>query len=516
MADSCAGVRHVQHENANLASWSQVPGADLVKHGQPIEARSGCPIVKTAQRTIRSISLPSATHGQDITQPDGLSLSCQRVPSARVVVKTLSKTEKEPVQPDAPEGVLKTIANSTSPASHLKSHFDFSTLSGSHSKTSFDYIAPAGLVHPCYSIQRRVSHPTDTRTAQGWVARPSYFDGSNLSSVLTCGKLDPRLDETADKAFDMQEANRAVLTKILEIISQLKAVHENDMSELKSDFESKLCTAEKNLMESMTVQHNILQTNVDSRLCALEEAKQEFAQVKENRICGSEEDTYVPPKEREVIRQLSSDQKEEVANLKAHVENRLRNLEDHFAHMSKEFQETIFKNQCRQQEEDSTGWETILEDRVAVFRHKGIQQQEFEKTRVTKSKCTLQQRLCEAEGNISLIVSILTNMQHQQHISSKEQPANPLSQSTSPGLLEHNISIIPSEQHPSSPFAPFRPAAEPPVTADHHAALQTMPALSGSSEELSHVDDKTCFERTSQHDQAPLLHVDRTCYPILE
>jgi len=71
--------------------------------------------------------------------------------------------------------------------------------------------------------------------------------------------------------------NSTLLGAIQGIVHQMKMEHQEEIAEVKSLFDSKFCSIELKLMESM-----ISQSNFDIRLCALEQNQQDTAAMKTN------------------------------------------------------------------------------------------------------------------------------------------------------------------------------------------------------------------------------------------
>lgn len=247
--------------------------------------------------------------------------------------------------------------------------------------------------------------------------------GKHLDEICTSKGSDP---DTVGKTF---EIHSSLLEKILEIISQLKISQKQDVETLKANFDSKLGAIEKNLTESAQLQLSSLQTNFDSRLCAFEKSGQEYAEMSvriSNRLIAIEERLASLPEFCELIQQLRIDQKDDVANVKTNVENRLRDLEEHIGSIfSQEIHEAIYKHK-QEQNKDITSLRMMLQDRVTVthrtmighvvtpVRGDTLQHEHDRERDVAIPQGTadnIEHRMRVAEDNIDLITSILKGME---------------------------------------------------------------------------------------------------------
>jgi len=264
---------------------------------------------------------------------------------------------------------------------------------------------------------------------------------------------------------------------------------------LKDNFESRFCAME----QLMKLQHSLLQTTFDNRMCALEEKQHETLKVQDNiqwrlttsgaenvkfhreierRISANEEVMASVPELQELNRQHTID-KREMKETTASIELRLHCLEEGVSCLS----DGIFKDK-----EDIKQLHLMLAGEHAVTRRHTqdtIQKVGPEKKLTTGSNAPFDQRLMSVESNIDLIVTILSGM------ATKVAGA-----SNSDGT--DSMLAMPSEQSTS-----------PQIQAPSIAALRS------TAEEVAHNGHATLNPKDDLHqDSDPLLR--HGCYTILE
>jgi len=143
------------------------------------------------------------------------------------------------------------------------------------------------------------------------------------------------MTDRSDKGVSLSNMHGSVLEQIHEIISQLKMLLKQDIAKLKADFERRLCVVEDTIVEGVKLRHHLMQTSVDTKLCAIEDNTHEHARMIvniESRLSAIEECMFCCPEFAEVTHQHSivqkdkcvrmrticrhkSDQREEITNL---------------------------------------------------------------------------------------------------------------------------------------------------------------------------------------------------------
>jgi len=224
--------------------------------------------------------------------------------------------------------------------------------------------------------------------------------GSRIRHISQNSLLHATMNE-GDKICSNPKAQSGLLEQIHEIVNQLNTVLKDDIARLKANFESKLYYVEENLIESVKLRHNLMQTSVYSRLSAVDDNTLEHERIMtkmESRLKAVEESLSFVPELRELIRQHFMVQQQEVAKMKIH-------------------------HHKAEQKEEITNLMSIPEDRIAVTEdtlagiskpHTTDESEQVEpeqKPMHASSNINLEQRLSRAEGNIDVIATMLGNIE---------------------------------------------------------------------------------------------------------
>jgi len=280
---------------------------------------------------------------------------------------------------------------------------------------------------------------------------------TNVDSSKSLGSLGDTVDlskavktDCANELLDPLGTHRHILQKVHELIDKSKTSHNENMSRLKDNFESRFCAMET----FMKLQHNLLQTTFDNRICALEEKQHDIFKLQgnierrfaahedvmaenlkfqrsiERRLSANEEVLASVPELQEFNRRHNSD-KRDMAQATASIELQLHCLEEHVRCLSDDVSRASSEDK---REIKKTHPALVVKHAVTRGHTKdSIQKVEMESKLTTGSNIPFEQRLLTVESNINLIVSILKSMEAKLAESSLAMPSQG---STSPQVQE--------------------------------------------------------------------------------
>jgi len=192
------------------------------------------------------------------------------------------------------------------------------------------------------------------------------------------------------QAFNRHTPHSTALEEIYTVITQLKNLLKEDIATLRANFDSKLRAVEDNLIEGVKLQHNLMQTSFEWRVCAVQQHSREHANVIasiEDRLSAIEESRFCASQLQEAIAPPHQTQKEKVAK-------------------------TMVANLTTIPEDQIALTEELVCDIPVAHAQEVMQQDGAEhKAKHTASKVLFEHRLSKAEGNIDLCTSLLNSIE---------------------------------------------------------------------------------------------------------